>query len=517
MSALDRKKLLIFLVIIALAVFLRVYNIGKESFWIDEGATAMAIKNYDGMGILKNIYMHGQILPEYYSAVSDLPVYYFTLEYWSRIFGISEFSLRIYSALFGILAVIFIFLLAKEIFNEKNAILSSFLLAISIPAIEFSQEARPYSLYLFLGAASTFYLVKSFRTNKNLHWSLYSIFTLLGLYTHYIFELLVIVHLAYALFELFIVKKISLGTIIKQIRKGSVTKKVIVVFLVIFIISLPLIPRTFRTENAEPWWKEPSVVNIAKIFVNFSTWIYPSADAKDKINSGLFPNLGLMDVLLVLSALLTAVIAYFLVLKLFYSTFKKVKFRGLIGKEKGIVLLALWFGFPLLFSLVFSLLTPLPLFSSLRYFLYCLPPFIILVSESMLNLKPRMFKFILASFILINILPLYSFYSNPRNQDFRQLAVYMKENVKDGEPVLLSSFTNEATFRYYYGDGSIKGVKNAEEAKELIGSKNSFWLVLSFWRYYDPQGSIQKYLNENYEIQEKQNFFDIEVYHYKKR
>ena len=98
----NKKILKILILIILLGSILRLYGIGDESFWIDEGSTALTVIKYNGLEILKNIYEQGQILPGDYPAISDLPVYHYTVEFWSLFFGISEVSLRAYSAFFGI-------------------------------------------------------------------------------------------------------------------------------------------------------------------------------------------------------------------------------------------------------------------------------------------------------------------------------------------------------------------------------------------------------------------------------
>src|SRR3989338_5813092 len=188
--SMDRRTLILIIVIILLGAILRIYNIGNESFWIDEGSSAMTVKKYNGLEILKNIYLYGQILPGFYPGISDLPVYHFTLYYWTRLFGISETTLRLYSALFGIFSIPFVFLIARKLYGKRNAILSSFLFAISIPAIAYSQEARPYALYLLLGLASIYYFINSLKSNKNYHWALYILFTVIGLYNHFLFEIL---------------------------------------------------------------------------------------------------------------------------------------------------------------------------------------------------------------------------------------------------------------------------------------------------------------------------------------
>src|SRR3989338_10315335 len=136
-----KKNILIMLIaIILLGSFLRFYNLEKESFWLDEGATALAVKKYSTSEILHNIAEDGQILPEYYPSYNDdLPAYPLILSIWSKVFGVSELSLRAFSAILGILALIAIFYLARYLFDEKTALLATFLSAVNLTLLWYSQ------------------------------------------------------------------------------------------------------------------------------------------------------------------------------------------------------------------------------------------------------------------------------------------------------------------------------------------------------------------------------------------
>lgn len=506
----NKKALMLLSLIILLGFFLRIYDIGEESFWIDEGSTALTVTKYNGLEILKNIYEQGQILPGYYPAVSDLPMYHYTIELWSLAFGISEVSLRAYSALFGLLAIIYVYLIAKLIFNKKVGLLASFLLAISIPAIEFSQEARPYSLFLFLATASSYYFLKALENNRKRDWIWYAVFILIGLYTHYLFELMLLSHILYMIFDLFFTRKYKFKNILDNIKNKGILKSIFVVYLIISIISSPLILRTFRTDNVEPWWSRPTISNTAKIFVNFATWFYPSQEGKDKISSGSILDIGTFDFIVLSSALLTALLFYFFIGSYLYKNVKNIM------KEKYVVFLLVWFLFPLCLALFVSILTPVAMFTSFRYFLFCLPPFVIIASKGILSFKKKVFGYFLVALIILNALPLYAYYKNVNNQQWRELADYIKANGKANEPIVISISYGEVTFRYYYADARVKGVQNADDAKEFIKGDESLWLVLTFWQYYDPEGSIQRYFEENYKLIETKEFYDLELRHYKK-
>jgi uncharacterized membrane protein len=515
----NKKTLWLLLLILLLASFLRIYNIGSESFWIDEGSTAMTLKYHNSGDILRNIYDYGGVLPEYYKVVSDLPVYYYTLSYWSQLFSISEVSLRMFSALFGVLSIIPVFFIAKELFGKKTALLSSFLFAISIPAIEFSQEARLYTLFLFLGLASTYFFIKSLKENKIYYWSAYIAATILGLYTYLIFGFLLIFHMLYIIFYLTIIKGFCIREMISKLFKKSIFSRIFIVFLIIMLLSGPLILISFKEGHVESWWEKPNLGQITKNAVKFSTWIYPSIELREKIKTQSFFEFDFLEALLVLSVALTAILSYSLILFLVYSRLRKLKLKNFVCKDKSMIFLLGWFGFPVFAMLFAAVFTQVNLFVGFHHLIHSLPPFIILLSKGMLNIKPKYFKVTLVFFLVISILPLYSYYSNVDKQQWREVSEYVKPKATDDELIIISLFSGQVPFRYYYGDNeNIHGVRTFnEDTIELIKDKESVWFILSFLKYYDPKGSIKKYINKNYDIIERTSFFDIEVYHLQKK
>jgi len=185
------------LAILLLAAGLRFYRLDVQSFWNDEGNSARIAERTLDL-ILEGA--AGDIHP---------PGYYLLLHYWRGLFGESEFALRALSALAGLTLVAFTYLLGRHLFGESVGLIGAFLGSISPFAIYYSQEARMYALLAALSAVST-YLV--FRILPGLHYptsrpqhptiedanlgavALYTGISAAGLYTHYAFPFILIVH-----------------------------------------------------------------------------------------------------------------------------------------------------------------------------------------------------------------------------------------------------------------------------------------------------------------------------------
>ncbi len=114
------------------------------------------------------------------------PLYYWILRLWSYMFGYSLLSLRSLSILFGVLTIYAGYLFVRKAFNnEKLALIAAFFLAINPFQIQYSLEARMYTLGTFLVLISSWLLLKALEENKINLWIWYGLSVAAGLYTHY--------------------------------------------------------------------------------------------------------------------------------------------------------------------------------------------------------------------------------------------------------------------------------------------------------------------------------------------
>ena len=173
LSWIEKNKLILILLICCLGFFLRFYDLGGESYWFDE--TMSLYFSQQDLGAILN--------PPSYEAHIP-PLYYLLLHFWIGLFGTSEFAVRSLSAIFGSLSIFALYKLGKTLFNVKIAVYSSFILAISIFQIYFSQEARMYSLLTLTTLLSIFFFAKSLNENRPRFWVSYIIASILMLYSH---------------------------------------------------------------------------------------------------------------------------------------------------------------------------------------------------------------------------------------------------------------------------------------------------------------------------------------------
>jgi uncharacterized membrane protein len=155
------------------AAALRLHGIGRQSLWFDEAATVHIV----GLPF-------GQMMERIKSDERTPPLHYAILYAWTRVFGNSEVSVRLPSAIAGTATVAMLYLLVRELFGVTEAALAALMLALSRYQINYSQEARAYSLLLLMSLWSCYLFARLMRRPTWRAEVAYLIVTALLLYTH---------------------------------------------------------------------------------------------------------------------------------------------------------------------------------------------------------------------------------------------------------------------------------------------------------------------------------------------
>lgn len=123
------------LAIFFLGLILRIWNLGKLSFWVDETQSIVAAKNLIEVGIpyyMENlIYLRAFI----YTLLNTLTI---------LIIGLDEFTIRLIPVIFSLLTLVFIYILLKQAINKKTALLGSLIYAISDYSLLYARFNRFY-------------------------------------------------------------------------------------------------------------------------------------------------------------------------------------------------------------------------------------------------------------------------------------------------------------------------------------------------------------------------------------
>jgi mannosyltransferase len=127
--------------ILGTGLSLRLYRLGAESLWYDEAVSVLLAQKE----VFSIVRLSGTALE------ANPPLFDILLRLWILAFGTSEVVVRLPSALIGAASIALIFALGKRIFDWNSGLWAALLLSLSTFHLYYSQEARVYSLMVFLG------------------------------------------------------------------------------------------------------------------------------------------------------------------------------------------------------------------------------------------------------------------------------------------------------------------------------------------------------------------------------
>ena len=160
MFFLKKNNILIFSILfILIGVFLRVYRLNFESYWLDEMISYWVadptISFNDTMirrdQITHNPALFDLILKKYLGFISYKP----------------EIGRHV-PLFFGILSIPLLGLLSNQISKNNSFLLTVFLTSINVYLISYSQEVRPYSLIFLLSIINLIFYYKLVSENKKI-------------------------------------------------------------------------------------------------------------------------------------------------------------------------------------------------------------------------------------------------------------------------------------------------------------------------------------------------------------
>lgn len=211
------RRLAIFLLV--LGIIFRFAHLDRKIYWRDETFTSLRVFGYSKQEISNQV-TNGQIIttdfwqsyqkPDAARGLPDTikvlamedpkhpPLYFILTRLWTMMFGDSVAAIRSFSAFTSLLIIPCLYWLCLELFSSPFiAWLSVALVAVSPFQIIYAQEARMYALHMVTVLLSSAVLLRAIRKNSESGWATYAATITLGLYTHTIFSLLLIIHCIY--------------------------------------------------------------------------------------------------------------------------------------------------------------------------------------------------------------------------------------------------------------------------------------------------------------------------------
>ncbi len=457
-------------IIVVVGFLLRIYKLGAQSLWLDEAITASIAQQPMTAILFNNL---DGLHP---------PLYHAFMHVWVVLFGTSEFSLRFPSVLFGTIAIIIIYVVAKRVLNVPIARLSALLMAILPFQIAYSQEARMYTLFLMLSLLSVYFLIRALETKQSYSWILYALSTALLFYTHY-----------YAIFTLGF---IALFLLLQFKHHRYQWKKWLAWHGVLFLLILPLLLISRSLDNLG-FIQAPGAQELSVLFTSIG--IIPTA--------ALF-RIGIADITLNIG----------LVITLFLSSVGIVHLTKKYPRST-LALCLLWFLVPLAGAVAFSHLF-FPIFVN-RYLITISSPLYLLMAAGVHSFAKKYVRVLLLVLLLgLGLLGTWQYYHEQKDQ-WNALAQYLENKSTSHDIIVLVPAETVIPFDYYFTQNMTRiPVSNATALdKELnkIKMKDEFWFVLNNAiapHLFGAYEEIISYLDTRYQREQIKEFVGILLWKY---
>lgn len=217
----NKKHIAVLILIIVLAIFFRFWQFTSipAGLYQDEAMNGADAMNSLKTGDYKVFYTNNNGREGMIVWLDVLAIKFFGAEPW---------VLRLFPALAGVLAVLGLYFLAKELFGVKIALVSSFFMTTSFWAVNFSRMGFRAGLMVPILVWSFYFLLKGFRLQKYIYFIIAGVLFGLGFYTYISFRFAPILAL------------LAFGPLL--IKKG--TKQLWIATLIfigaVFLVALPI-------------------------------------------------------------------------------------------------------------------------------------------------------------------------------------------------------------------------------------------------------------------------------------
>ncbi len=432
--------------ILIIAVIFRLISL-NQSLWLDEATTASV-----------SVMSFGQIFRNFLPGDFHPPFYYVLMKFWVDVFGNSETSLRVPSIIFGLGTVVMIYKIGRLKFTNRESLTASFLAATSGLLVYYSQEARMYSLVVFLVCCAFYFFLKS-------RWFFLSVTLALLAATDYVALSIIPV--------LFIISK---------------NRRQFVMALIPLFVFFLFWAQTFLTQlgfgfkvSGTPWGNllgPATVKNVLLIPVKFI--------------------IGRVSIDNIWSYTLTMSVV---VLVFAYLTYKVRRSYKEIW---------LWAVLPLTIGILVSLKIP-----TLTYFrfIFVLPAFYLLLSAGIWSSKKFSFVF-MAIVATVNLVSTITYLYNPKFQreDWRGAVTLIESQRPRNSLVVFVTRSNWEAYKYYAPDAKIVDPSMVTPGHENI------YLMRYVYEIFDPKDTARlKILSEGYVFDGTISQGGIEAYRFKQR
>jgi mannosyltransferase len=441
--------------IIALAAILRFIDLGAKSLWSDE-AFSLFIATLRWQDFWQKIS----------TVEANMSLYYVLLRGWLN-FGDAAWWVRLPSALTGVATVPVVYAIGRDTFSRRTGIFAALLLAINLFHVRYSQEARSYSLLVFLVVLSFWSFFRCLK-HANRVWSVcYVLSSALALYAHFFAALALVAQL------------VSLAVIPKAWRSSGTGQLVRTV--VVIVLGLPLLWFVVSRNRGQLNWAPPvHWIDLYHFFLFFT-------------GSGLRFGIALLAFVIAGKAWIT-----------------RSRRRSWDIETWSVLVLILWLFLPVCLTLLVSIWKPV---YAPRFLLFCLPAALLLVADGLAEIRYAWMRYVLMlALVVSSIAPIRSFYRETGQEDWKSAVEFLAQNFSPGDTAVLPNSYCESPLKYELQHAGVAipdfQITSAvpSQSQQSNGTGRLWMITCSASKDANAQSAIQEY-----EAQEIRQFKGVEI------
>lgn len=478
------------------AAVLRLFRLGHQSLWVDEGFTWASAEIGRPMTMahwLEDV--HG-------------PLYSLLLHVWGGVAGDSEWALRLPSALLGVALVAAIAKLAGRWLGRETEVPAAWLAAGSPFLIWYAQEARNYTLVMLCATLASSVLLGMERRLSPRGVAAYLGAAWAGLLSNLSFALLAPVHLRW-----------WLGPAGTRARRFGLAVAVGATLLLLASPWVPQIRSIWDWQRLHPSRTASSEETPLRGSTTFHPAALPFAASSFAVGYTLGPPVRELRAGATLASLRPHAIPLAAAAVVFGALavlgLRALRRRGRLGEG------LLWLLVPALVVSYFAFQN-FKVFHP-RYLAITVPGVIVLLGAAFADLSPRLRVGFGVAVALIWSLSLHHHYFDPRHgkEDMRGASALLAARAVPGERIVAVN-TLPLLFYYYRGPVPVvpywlgwasDPVVRARRLDESLAGVSSAWVVLSRAEDLDPSGEFARHLEQQFPNAERFQFDGVRVWH----
>jgi mannosyltransferase len=449
------------ILITLLAMGLRLFRLGQQSFWLDESVSFVrAIVPLQAS--VENILAIGVHVPLYFLLLRPV-----------ALIGQSETILRFPSVVLAVLSIPMMYQVGRLCLGRPAGLLSTFFLALNPFHLWYSQEARMYTMVMFFVLGSIYFFLRATRENTWRSWTGLVVFSTLAYGTHYFTLQIALVQFAFILCRFQILHRVF--------RKWAICQGV---------AFLPLIPWLIAYFCQDVvalgigWIRRPTLLAPLQ-----TLWAFSSNYGGSLTSIGLL----LLGLLLL---------------------------QGFLSRQPAHrdhkLFLALWLGLPIMVTWLISQRRPI---YDHRYLIIVLPAYLVLLAHGVVSVPHRTLKWgLTVTLVAIMASSSIRIYFDPvfLKQDWRGAANYVQSSAQANDVIAVERFEDIPALKYYYkGDLEPVAVDSDQrlgEFEKRIGGYERLWLIYHRAASDQSDSNTKRWLNiHRNDVLEEKNLSGLHV------